>query len=206
MNTEFSIDGIFPTPVVSSNIKRPWTNEELAFFDYHRDYTHSNAGNTTSNDHYILNKPEAKGLVEFISKGIQHYVDKIICPKNSGKFYITQSWLNFTKPGEYHHIHEHSNSIISGVLYIDADRDHDKIIFHKANQYQQIKFSETQYNRFNSVKWFYSVGNGDLILFPSSLTHHVEQKKGDNVRCSLAFNVFAKGYFGAEEELTALHL
>ena len=34
----------------------------------------------------------------------------------------------------------------------------------------------------------------------------VEQKEGNNIRTSLAFNVFAKGYIGAEEELTALHL
>ena len=119
---------------------------------------------------------------------------------------ITQSWLNYTKPGEYHHTHEHPNSIISGVFYIDADRENDKIIFHKANRYQQIKFPQTEYNAFNSESWFFNVGNGDLKLFPSSLTHNVEQKKGDNVRCSLAFNVFVKGYIGAEEELTALHL
>jgi hypothetical protein len=34
----------------------------------------------------------------------------------------------------------------------------------------------------------------------------VESKKGDNVRTSLAFNVFPKGYIGEEESLTALHL
>ena len=206
MNTEFSIEKIFPTPVVCSNIKRSWTDEELTFFDYHKNHTHKNKGNTTSNNHYILNKPEAKSLAEFIIEGIGYYVDKIIQPKNPVEFYITQSWLNYTKPDEYHHIHDHSNSIISGVLYIDADPNHDKIIFHRAHQYQQIKFSSAQGNIFNSGSWLYGVGNGDLVLFPSSLTHSVEQKKGDNIRCSLSFNVFAKGYFGAEEELTALHL
>ncbi len=36
MNTEFSIDGIFPTPVISSNINRSWTDKELvlAIIDY----------------------------------------------------------------------------------------------------------------------------------------------------------------------------
>ena len=206
MNTEFSISGIFPTPLVSSNIKRPWTSEELAFFDYHRDHAHNNNGNTTSSNHYVLNAPETKGLLEFIGQGIQYYVDKIICPKDPVQFYITQSWLNYTKPGEHHHIHDHSNSIISGVLYIDADSNHDKIMFHKPNQYQQIKFPVAEYNSYNAGSWFYSVDTGDLVLFPSSLTHNVEQKKGDNVRCSLAFNVFAKGHFGVEEALTALYL
>jgi hypothetical protein len=65
---------------------------------------------------------------------------------------------------------------------------------------------KTEFNWFNSESWFFKVKTGDLKLFPSSLTHNVEQKQGDNVRCSLAFNTFAKGYFGSEETLTALHL
>ena len=206
MNSKFTINGLFPTPVISSNIGRSWTEKELALFDYHKDHTHNNMGNTTSNDRYVLNAPESKDLREFIGQGIQHYVDNIICPKNPVEFFITQSWLNYTKPGEYHHTHEHPNSIISGVLYIDADVQNDKILFYKANRYQQIKFPQTNFNEFNSESWFFNVGTGDLKLFPSHLTHSVEQKQGNNVRTSLAFNVFAKGYIGAEEELTALHL
>jgi uncharacterized protein (TIGR02466 family) len=206
MNPQFTINGVFPTPVIFSNIGRSWTEKEITLFNYHRDFTHNNQGNTTSNDRYVLNAPESKGLLEYIGKGIQYYVDNIICPKNPVEFYITQSWLNYTKPGEYHHTHEHPNSIISGVLYIDCDREHDKIIFHRANRYQQIKFPQTEFNHFNSESWFFNVGTGDLVLFPSHFTHGVEQKKGDNIRCSLAFNVFAKGYIGQEEELTALHL
>ncbi len=202
----FQIDGLFPTPVLSSSIGRQWTEKELALFDYHRDHTHNNMGNTTSNDRYVLNSSEAQGLREFIGQAIQHYVDKVICPKNPVEFFITQSWLNYTKPGQYHHTHEHPNSIISGVLYIDADIKNDKILFYKKDRYQQIKFPQTEFNAFNSESWFFNVGTGDLKLFPSHLTHSVEQKEGNNIRCSLAFNVFAKGYIGAEEELTALHL
>ena len=89
MNTQFTIDGLFPTPIISSNINRSWTEKELALFDYHKDHCHNNMGNTTSNDRYVLNAPEAKGLVGFIGQGIQHYVDKIICPKNPVEFYHT---------------------------------------------------------------------------------------------------------------------
>ena len=133
---QFSVDGVFPVPVLSSNIGRAWTEKELALFDYHSQHVHSNMGNTTSNDRYVLNAPEAKGLLDFISKGIQHWVNTVMCPKNPVQFFVTQSWLNYTKPGEYHHTHEHPNSILSGVLYIDADWENDKIVFHRANRYQ----------------------------------------------------------------------
>jgi hypothetical protein len=52
--------------------------------------------------------------------------------------YITQSWANYTKKNQYHHTHEHPNSFISGVLYINANEAHDKITMHKKS-YQQIK-------------------------------------------------------------------
>lgn len=202
------IDGLFPIPVLSANIGREWTEAEKFLFNYHKDFTHNNLGNTTSNDRYVLKAKEAKGILEYISSCIQHYVDNIICPKNPVEFYITQSWLNYTKPGQYHHTHAHPNSYLSGVFYIDADEENDKIQFHTWRGYQQIKVdvNPDKFNVFNSDTWWYSVKTGDLKIFPSHLTHNVEQKSGNNVRTSLSFNVFVKGYIGSEESLTALHL
>ncbi len=48
--------------------------------------------------------------------------------------------------------------------------------------------------------------NNNLILFPSSLTHMVETKEGNNTRISLAFNVFIKGIIGDNKNLTELIL
>ena len=41
-----------------------------------------------------------KWVVDF-SKG--DYLEKIICPKNDIKLYLTQSWLNYTEEKQYHH-------------------------------------------------------------------------------------------------------
>jgi hypothetical protein len=35
--------------------------------------------------------------------------------------FVTQSWLNWTKPGQWHHKHSHPNSLYSGVLYLDVE-------------------------------------------------------------------------------------
>ena len=136
---------------------------------------------------------------------MQHYVDTVICPKNPIEFYITQSWLNYTKKGQFHHSHSHANSILSGVLYIDACEGTDKIYFEKAT-YKQISIPTENFNAYNSDAWWFPIKTGDLIIFPSDTTHKVETKDGDNVRTSLAFNVFIRGYLGQEEQLTALHL
>ena len=63
-----------------------------------------------------------------------------------------------------------------------------------------------QWNVYNSNLWWFPVETGQLILFPSSLTHSVETKKGNNTRISLAFNTFVKGTIGNNTELTEIVL
>ena len=43
-------------------------------------------------------------------------------------------------------------------------------------------------------------------MFPSSLNHGVDVKKGDNIRISLSFNTFYKGVLGSDTALTKLIL
>jgi hypothetical protein len=43
-------------------------------------------------------------------------------------------------------------------------------------------------------------------MFPSSLTHMVENKEGTNTRISLAFNVFIKGAIGSNKELNGTYI
>jgi uncharacterized protein (TIGR02466 family) len=203
----YTLNGLFPTPVQQGNIGRSFTQEELDFIKSHcePDRTYKNMGNTTSLDRYILKQPEMKDVLEYINTSIKNYVANVIIPKHPVEFVVTQSWLNYTKEGEYHHKHAHPNSLISGVFYFDAEFEKDKIYFFK-DGYQQIKVPTDTFNLWTSDSWFFQVKTGDIMLFPSSLTHMVESKKGDNVRTSLAFNVFPKGYIGEEESLTALHL
>jgi uncharacterized protein (TIGR02466 family) len=113
--------------------------------------------------------------------------------------------LNYSKPGEWHHKHAHPNSFVSGVLYMKAVKDSDKIYFY-GDEYKTIDLPTENYNIYNSKSWWLPVETGDLMLFPSSLTHSVEKVQADQTRVSLAFNTFPVGYVGQEESLTALHL
>ena len=85
-----------------------------------------------------------------------------------------------------------------------AARERDRIYFYK-DGYKQISLPTDNWNLYNSESWWFEVGTGDLMLFPSSLTHMVETVKDDD-RISLSFNTFPVGYVGEEESLTALHL
>jgi uncharacterized protein (TIGR02466 family) len=202
---EATINGIFPTPIYISKIDRELTKKELSFIDKTKLDIYNNEGNTTSNDNYILNNKAFKTVKDELDLKVQDYFDKVISPSNNITPFITQSWLNYTETNQYHHKHQHPNSLVSGVFYINCHEEHDKIKFFN-EKYSTIKPEVKDWNIWNSESWWFSVKTGDVILFPSSLTHMVETKKGDNTRISLAFNVFIKGTVGNNINLTELVL
>ena len=202
---EANINGIFPTPIYISKLNRELTPLELKFVDKNKKDFYKNDGNITSNNNYILNEKPFANIKKELDLRVQDYFDKVISPANNITPYITQSWLNYTETNQYHHKHEHPNSLVSGVFYINCHEKHDKIKFFN-NNYKTIKLEVKDWNIWNSESWWFTVKTGDVILFPSSLTHMVETKQGDNTRISLAFNVFIKGTVGNNKNLTELHL
>ena len=200
---EPSFELLFPTPVMFSELEREFTKKELDAVKKHSKNTYKNAGNVTSKDTYVLENIEFKNLKEKLTEFINKYIQQVYKPKYKVKGYITQSWLNYTNKGEYHHKHEHPNSFISGVIYINADFTKDKITFHK-NEYIQLQLEPNSYDIYNSNSWWFNVGTGKIVIFPSNLTHHVENVVTDKTRISLAFNTFLKGQLGEKQVLTEL--
>jgi len=202
---EASINGIFPTPIYISKLDKKLTPSELNFVDKNKKDFYKNDGNITSNNNYILNEKPFANIKKQLDLRVQDYFEKIISPANKITPYITQSWLNYTETNQYHHKHAHPNSLVSGVFYINCDEKFDKIKFFK-NKYEVIQIETKDWNLWNSSSWWFPVKTGDVILFPSSLTHMVETKQGTNTRISLAFNVFIKGTVGNNKSLTELIL
>jgi uncharacterized protein (TIGR02466 family) len=202
------IYSIFPTPIYTTKIDRKFTKQELQFVKEQKKHCTNNEGNINTKDNYILNRKQFKNIKKFLDKHCKDYLDRVICSKNNIELYITQSWLNYTEANQFHHKHAHPNSVVSGVLYFDSDINNDKILFSHSKGYQQIEpqIDKTKFNLWNSGTWFFPVETGNLFMFPSSTTHQVETKKGNNTRISLAFNTFYKGTLGSNSALTELIL
>lgn len=194
------LENLFPIPVAFFNYDGNLDAEYLAELPQI-----PNEGNFSSEDKYVLNNDKLLSLRHFIEKSLHQYLMATYSPKNDVHLKITQSWLNWTKPGQYHHKHSHPNSLISGCYYVKSNKESDRIYFYR-DGYQQIKFPPVEWNIYNSDSWWFPVGVGELILFPSSLTHMVQPVEGDDTRISLAFNTFPIGEIGAEDNLTALKL
>ena len=195
---------LFPQPVYSSKLDRVLTKKELKTISQYKMETNSNAGNMTSNENYVLENKALNNLKKDLHTKVMDYFDKVICTDNPITPCITQSWINYIKSDQFHHKHNHPNSLISGVFYISADKEVDSITFHKAFLDEKIKLNTTKYNMFNSISCKFLVETGNILLFPSSLIHGVEKKKDNSIRTSLSFNVFIKGTIGNKTNLTEL--
>ena len=199
------IHQLFPEPLYFSKLERVLTQEELKTVNKYKKKTKKNVGNSRTTNNYVLEHKTLKNLKRDLNKKVIDYFNKVVCTSNSIIPYITQSWINYTETNQYHHHHSHSNSYVSGVFYIDAKKEVDQIKFYKMNP-QTIELNATKYNIFNSKSWWYPVKTDDIILFPSTLIHGVDKKKGTNTRISLSFNVFIKGKIGDNSDLTELVL
>jgi len=199
------IVNLFPTAVLRESLERDFTDKELELFSSLKTQIRDNSGNFTSISSKILEIEEFADLKKACLEKAVFYLKNIIAIPDTIEPYITLSWMNFTNNGESHHQHSHSNSIVSGVLYVNADRAIDKIHFFR-EVYQAIDLNPTNFNSYNSEIWWIPVGIGDIIIFPSSLKHGVMPAAGNHTRISLAFNVFVQGQLGSEHKLTKLKL
>ena len=198
------IHQIFPEPIYISKLNRALTKKELGIINKHKKKTDKNEGNTISSDNYVLENKALNNLKKDLHTKVMDYFDKVMCVSNSIIPHITQSWINYTETNQFHHKHSHSNSLISGVFYISADKKIDSIKFYKTPAYEAIQARITKYNIFNSDSWRFPVQTGDVVLFRSSLEHGVDKTKGTATRISLSFNIFFKGTLGDRQGLTEL--
>ena len=124
----FQTIGIFQTPLyVSAEGYEigPSTIEETKRLLSLSPQLRRNTGNNFSDNVDIFNTlnfdeyPEYERMRDYCQSHLNNYVKEIFCPvQEDVEFYITQSWVNVTRPGEFHHRHAHQNSILSGILYL----------------------------------------------------------------------------------------
>ena len=157
--------------------------------------------NRQSEDTFILDDPELKKIHTFIETKLNQFVSQIY--GSDDRLVITQSWLNRNGKGESHHEHTHPNSMISGVWYPQIHEQLPPIEFRNRSQ-RDVVLSIQRYNTFNSQTFLLPIKRGELILFPSNLTHGVPPNQSDEERISLSFNTWPKGSLGDISSLTFL--
>lgn len=93
------------------------------------------------------------------------------------------AWANVNEPGSTNVVHTHTGSLLSGVMYFNAE-DTGLIEFMPQNYLQGINHPAWPYH--GTFK--HEPNDGDILLFPGYLAHHVEVNTSDHQRINMAFN------------------
>lgn len=189
---------IFPTSIMINKFPREFTLEEMDCIWGYRSQVRENTGNITTNDMYVLNNDVLRDIKYFCQKSLDDYFLQVYNPINpeNVNLQMTQSWLNYTDKGQFHHKHYHHNSLVSGCIYINAKKESDVILFSKRNNPQNWQIQSKEENILNSTDVYVPVCTCDIVLFPSNLTHSVPATHSDYTRISIAFNSFPSGEIG----------
>jgi len=192
---------IFPYPLIITNYDEPLT-DEINYLNTIIYEINGDNNSYKSSDTYILKNKSLDKINSFILNSIVNYKNLL---KIEQEICITQSWVNKNPINSKHHEHIHPNSFVSGVFYFNLNKGHPPIQFSKT-QFDMLKLSYTEWNKYNCETYFPDISTGSLILFPSNLRHSVSLNKVDETRISLSFNTFTKNNLGSKKDLTEVIL
>ncbi len=167
-----------------------------------------NSGNLMSKNDKILDSNELSNLKRFIDEQLFDFKKNLLKIKDDNEIYITQSWVNNSKPDQFHPKHKHPNSVISGVMFLDDNKDGSlpSLRFHRTLEMFALDFKFDSLNEFNASAREFDPAQGMLMLFPSLLEHDVEKNTSDRVRTSISFNTYVRGIVGGREQLTEVSI
>jgi|TARA_R110000796_G_scaffold3251_9_gene12765 uncharacterized protein (TIGR02466 family) len=139
----------------------------------------------------ILLQPEFKEIRVWVENCAKDFLDNTLQMEYE-EFFLTESWLNISGKGGYQKVHNHSNSIISGTLYLKSEENHPPLEFKK----QKMEFEP-----FISLTEHYKKGNpntantlafpctqNSMFVFNSYLYHGHGASQIESERIGLAWN------------------
>jgi len=145
---------------------------------------------------YLLKIDETYGfynkeLYDWLYKCIDELSDSVYT--TGTKIVITECWGTHTKKFKRQQKHTHSNSIVSGILYL-SDKGGDTEFFLPnpwawADEIFHCSLHKKVTHKIQPQK-------GKLILFPSNIPHHTTTNVTSEDRFTLAFNTFFQGPLG----------
>jgi len=203
---------LFSTPIVRTNIGRDFTKKEIECITnipmernkgeltsdgITKQSYQPNVAGRQSECFDILNdtktKEELKDIKTFCEHELKKYLEEIEgVDTNLATLQITQSWLSKLKPQEYHDLHNHKNSHLSGSLYISC-LPNDYIQFR--DRYRNfdigLEFPKKKVTQFKAEGVMVHIKKGDFIIFPSWVPHQVGlNETKDKDRISLSFDTW----------------
>lgn len=195
-----NITNLFPIPLYQTTVEiDDFSIDLVKTLEYER-IVHNNGW--ISKNIYVLNEPMFSLLKTVVDNHVQDFIEKLYVRPHV-ELELQNSWVIKHETGDYGQIHNHTNSIFSGVLYLQVDEDSGRICFLKMhdNIFQtSLDPGFTVNNELTSQQWCVSPKRGSLVIFPSHLYHRIEHSESDQERYCIAFNYYLRGTIYCGEE------
>jgi uncharacterized protein (TIGR02466 family) len=197
---------LFPTSIGQTTLRSLNVDAALQFIET-LDFENSTTDGSYSKSQDVLSekifeplKTEIESLCIDFAKSHGHRIDSIS---------ICSSWVNRVEMGQIIHNHVHANSYISGCFYLTEGS---AIEFYNKNINDRIFnfLPEVDVDQGNYRTWastYFNIVPGDLLLFPSNLSHAVRPHNLNKIRLSIAFNTLPIGLFGGpSKQINICHI
>lgn len=146
---------------------------------------------------YLLQShPEVEKLASAITDKVNELKVSLGIKENCN-LYIDRIWSNINNNKNIDLPHSHPMALFSAVYYVKAKANCGDLVFitpNSAHQNGEIGkgLIVENFNEFTSATWSISPEEGKLLIFPSWLTHYVQQNKSGNERISIALDFYVK--------------
>ena len=139
----------------------------------------------------ILLHPDFKEIKNWIQECAEDFLDNVLQMEYE-EFFFTESWLNMSGKGGYQKIHNHSNSIISGTLYLQSEKGHPPLEFRKQKMEFEPFISLTEHYKEGNPNTASTLGfpctQDTMLVFNSHLYHGHDASQIESDRIGLAWN------------------
>lgn len=188
----YRIFDIFPVSIYIGKISDHEKYKENFYQVYEKyDYENTEYDNTVSENvgNPLLHLDEnLNDIFEDIITHTKYYVYDVLGYKEIFNFLITKTWLSRSRvPNHEIRWHIHSTSHISFVYYLNCPTNSHNIKFKNPHDKNSLFLGSTstskvenrvmlkEQNQYNSETFFMSPQEGNLLLFPSTLSHCTEK-------------------------------
>ena len=145
-------------------------------------------GYTSYGRENILDNLLFEELKQFIDQAVKlcHQETNLLGEDN---IKLASSWFSINRKYTYHEEHTHLPDVWSGVYYIQSDQDHPGLTLVNPNMKSNWpRVGVKSLTDANSPVVTCQALTGSLIIFPSHLSHKVDQQLVDKERIMVAFN------------------
>ena len=194
------LHSLFPTPIFQSEIplEDKWL-EYVKSLMYDRTVGDTNY---ISRDRNIFEQPELHDLRDKIEEQIKFFAYEYLKVQRYVDIEVCRSWGVKHLHTDWAQKHCHSNSVFSGIYYLDVDEYSGDLLIDKGQHATNcfiptLTPDVTHYNKYTQQNWRLKPENGMLVAFPSQIIHSVEPNRSPKLeRYAIAFDVFIRGQFG----------